>query len=309
MNPFEIAAVAIIFGATLYAFLRKAPLSLTYAIAILAVYALEEISLRFPLGATPLAGPLGLFAPFRGLADLVLVVAPGTVSGPWTWITFQFLHAGIEHLLLNLLGFVFIAPILEDRVGSVRWAILFLGGGAFGAIVFMLAKGFDGALVGASAGVLAVFGAFGRLYPRERVRLFIPLPGVPAVSVITLVIAFLVLELVLGLNPSRGVAWQAHVGGIAFGFAVAPALMRLPLGRARATRAVRLSRIDGLRPLATAPDLVSILAEAERADLPEIREAWIEKFVAAARCPKCGGPLRRGLAGLSSDCGWKGRLG
>jgi membrane associated rhomboid family serine protease len=309
VNPFEAAAIGVIVVATLYAFVRKAPLSLTYAIAVLSVYAIEEVSLRVLLGELPPLGLLGVFAPYVALPDLVLSIGPAGVSPPWTWITFQFLHASLGHLLLNLMGLVFIAPVLEDRIGSTRWAILFLGGGAFGAGVFLVLMGFQAALVGASAGILALFGAFGRLYPRERVRLFLPLPGIPAVPVIALVIVFLVLELLLGLDPSRGVAWQAHVGGIVFGFAVAPVLLRLPLGRTREVRSGRLPRIDALRGLATTPDLQSILAEAERADLPEIRMAWVDKFVAAARCPECRGPLRKGLGGLSSECGWKARLG
>lgn len=303
MEPLSLAAIAVIVVAFVYAFARKALLSLTLAIAAIAVFALDQVSIA-----------LRLVAPFPErntvVADLALVYLPGLVSSPWTWITFQFLHAGVGHLLLNLMGFVFLAPILEERIGSPRWAILFLGGGAFGAGVFLLVSGMQGALVGASAGLLAVFGAFGRLYPRERVRLFLPLPGVPAVPVITLVIVFLLLEIVLGLDPTRGVAWQAHVGGIVFGFAFAPALLRLPLGRAPGTRAPRrLARLDGLQALATTPELRGILEEAERADIPEIRDAWVEKFVASARCPRCAGPLRRSLGRITSDCGWKGGEG
>ena len=310
MNAFEVAAIAVIVAATLYAVVRKAPVSLAFALACLAVYAIEEVAVRVAFAGLGLPGFGGFAPPFLGTPELVLLVTPEYVSPPWTWVTFQFLHAGVDHLLFNLMGFVFLAPILEERIGSPRWAILFLAGGAFGAGVFLLVNGMQGALVGASAGLLAVFGAFGRLYPRERVRLFLPLPGVPAVPVITLVIVFLLLEIVLGLDPRRGVAWQAHVGGIVFGFAFAPALLRLPFGRVRGTRAARrLTRLEGLQTLATTPELRAILGEAERADIPEIRDAWVEKFIASARCPRCAGPLRRSLGRITSECGWKGGEG
>jgi len=59
----------------------------------------------------------------------------------------------------------------------------------------------------------------------------------------------------------------------------------------------------------TAALLGAILGEAERADIPEIRDAWVEKFIASARCPRCAGPLRRSLGRITSECGWKGGEG
>lgn len=301
MGPLSIAAIGAIVVAFLYAFARKALLSLTLAVAAIVVYALGEVSFAIAFQT------LDPFYP-TVTADLALVSIAGALSPPWTWITFQFVHGNLVHLLLNLMGFVFIAPIVEERIGSRRWAILFFGGGAFGAAVFVLLHVDEFvALVGASAGLLAIFGGYGRLSPRERVRLFLPLPGLPAIPAIYFVVGFLLLEILLGMQPGRGVAWEAHVGGIVFGFVSAPALMRLPLGRGGAKP--RLARVEGLRALATTPELRAIFAEAERADISEIRDAWVDKFVAAARCPRCGGPLRRGLGGLSSECGWKAPTG
>lgn len=294
VEPASVAAMAVIVVASAYAFVRKALLSLTYGVAILMVYVLEVASSRFGF---VILSPL--------LFDLGLIAAPGFVPAPWTWLTFQFVHASEAHVFLNLLGLVFISPMFEERVGSVRWAILFFAGGAFGAFVFLVVHlGAVTVLVGASAGISAVFGAYGRLYPLDRVTLFLPIPGMPALPVVDIVIGFLILETILGLFGPPGVAWEAHAGAIAFGFAAAPAVMRLPLpgGRERGRRAVRL---DGLRDLATTPELRRILEEADRADLPETRLAWIEKFVQTARCPQCGGPLRRRFGRITSDCGWR----
>jgi hypothetical protein len=128
----------------------------------------------------------------------------------------------------------------------------------------------------------------------------------PAIPVAQLVVIFLVLEVLLGLVGPSGIAWEAHVAGIAFGFAAAPAVMRLPIpGRRRAGKA---PPIDGVRDLATTPELRSILDEAARADLPETRDAWMQKFVASARCPRCGGPLRMRFGRLASPCGWRRAL-
>lgn len=302
MEILSAVAIASIVVATVYAFARKALLSLTYAIVVLFVYVLDVVSGNLAL--TPPGFPIPL------TFDLGLIPGPGLMNRPWTWITFQFVHGSIDHLLLNLLGFVLISPVFEERVGSGRWAVLFFVGGAFGAAVFLA---FHYAamvlLLGASAGLMAVFGAYGRLYPRDKIQLFLPIPGVPALPVIHVVIAFLVLETALtlmrGLVPGQTIAWEAHVGGILFGFVAAPFVMRLPSRKGRVTP---LATLASLHDLATTRELKSILSEAENADLVEIRQAWIEKFVRACPCPKCGGPLRLRFGRMRSACGWHRKI-
>ncbi len=267
MQPVSVAAIGVIVLATAYGFVRKAPLSLIYAVAILAVFALQVSSsaLGF-VRLSPVTFELGLFA------------APGLPPAPWSWITFEFVHASETHIFLNLLGLILISPTLEERIGSARWAILFFVGGATGALVFLLVHFGDAILlVGASAGIFAVFGAYGRLYPRDRIALFLPIPGIPTLPVVEVVVIFLVLE---------------------------PVFMRLPLRGGRG----RLIPVKGIQDLATTSELQRILKEAEEADLPETREAWIESFVRAARCPRCAGPLRRRFGRIVSDCGWHRRL-
>ena len=286
MHVASVAAVAVIVLATAYGFVRKAPLSLMYAVAILAVYALQVAS-------SPVTVELGLLA------------APGLPPAPWSWVTFEFVHGSETHIFLNLLGLILISPPLEQRIGSTRWTILFFVGGAVGAVVFLLVHlGAPVLLVGASAGIFAVFGAYGRLYPRDRVTLFLPIPRVPSLPVVEVVVIFLILETLLGLLGPLGIAWEAHVGALIFGFATAPFFMRLPLRGGRG----RLIPVKAIADLATTPELQRILGEAERADLPETREAWIESFVRAARCPRCAGPLQRRFGRIVSDCGWRRRL-
>lgn len=291
-TPWSYVAMAGIVVAVVYAFARRALLSLTLGIAALIVFALQFLSRDLVV------------------ADLALFVIRGQWSAPWTWISFQFVHGGLSHLLLNLVALLFIAPALEDRIGATRIGVLFFAGGAIGAAGFLLLNlNLNPALIGASGGISAVFGAYGRLYPRDRVQLFLPIPGVPALPVIDVVIGFLILETVLSMVPFGGplsnVAWQAHVIAAVFGFAEAPLIMRIP---SRTGKVRRLTPVAGLRPLAVTPELQKILEEAESADLPEIRDAWIEKFVRAMRCPQCGGPVRLRFGRLSSKCGWKARV-
>jgi len=294
VHPASLAAIAVIVLATAYGFVRKAPLSLMFAVAILAVYALQVATSSFGF---VLSSPV--------VFDLGLSAARGSPPAPWTWITFEFAHASETHIFLNLLGLILISPTLEERIGSRRWAIVYFVGGAVGALVFLLVHlGVTVLLVGASAGIFAAFGAYGRLYPRDRIALFLPIPGVPSFPVIEVVVIFLALEGLLGFLGPLGIAWEAHVGALVFGFATAPFFMRIPLRGGRG----RLVPVSALEDLATSPELQRMFHEAERADLPETRDAWIESFVRAARCPRCAGPLRRRFGRITSDCGWRRRL-
>lgn len=291
MSPIGYAELAAILGALAYSAWRRALLSLTLAIAILAVYLLHYVSVTF-LGAPSL--PELAWASFPGIY----------ASPPWTVLTTIFVHANATHLMFNLLGFVLITPVLEERIGSFRWALVFFLGALTGQLAFWLVRsGTPFVLVGASGGLMAVLGAFARLYPRERITLFLPIPGLPTVPVIWVALGFLLFSFLLVVGSPGAVAHEAHLGGIAFGFTAAAPIMRLAEPRAaKAPPGIEASRLE---PLATTRELRQILDELRAADVPEVRAAWLEKFAANARCPRCGGPLRLRRATLASPCGWR----
>src|SRR3989449_8272312 len=136
-----------------------------FAVAILAVYALQVATSSFGF---VLSSPV--------VSDLGLSAARGSAPAPWTWITFEFVHASETHIFLNLLGLILISPTLEERIGSGRWPIVyFIAGGGVGLVFLLVSLGGSGRPAWASAGIFWGFAAVWRLFPRDRIALFPPI--------------------------------------------------------------------------------------------------------------------------------------
>ena len=119
----------------------------------------------------------------QDLNALVLVPALLPVR-PWTVITYQFLHAGFWHLLMNMIGLFFFGPRLENRLGSRHFILLYLASGIGGAVLSILTPG--AMIVGASGAVFGVLLGFARYWPRERIYVYALIPVEARVLVVFL---------------------------------------------------------------------------------------------------------------------------
>ncbi|HEU4450110.1 MAG TPA: rhomboid family intramembrane serine protease [Gaiellaceae bacterium] len=149
---------------------------------------------------------------------------------PLTLFTSMFMHAGWGHLLGNMLFLWIFGNNVEDTLGRVRFVAFYLLGGvaataaqAFVTLTWGSAQDAAVPNLGASGAISAVLGAYFVLHPYGRVTTFV-LPfflfQIPAV--LFLGIYFLFQLFVGGLafvHPEEGggVAYFAHLGGIAFG--------------------------------------------------------------------------------------------
>lgn len=137
----------------------------------------------------------------------------------WQLLTYQFLHAGISHLLFNGISLWSFGNMVEYRLGRGRFFALYFLSGIAGGILQALAglaipHLFGGATVGASAGIFGVVAAFALLDPDARILLYFLIP-VRAMNLLYISIAAAVF-LPFVWNPG-GVAHAAHLGGILFG--------------------------------------------------------------------------------------------
>jgi membrane associated rhomboid family serine protease len=141
----------------------------------------------------------------------------------WQLLTFQFLHAGWLHLLLNCWGIFVFGPPIESILGKWRLLALYLLSGVAGGALQVFAstlsfERFGGPVVGASAGVFGLVAAFTSLYPDARLVLllffFIP---VRMTANRMLTIAGLITAVGI-MFPNRllgaNVAHVAHLGGL-----------------------------------------------------------------------------------------------
>jgi membrane associated rhomboid family serine protease len=81
------------------------------------------------------------------------------LSKPYTLLTSIFLHLDIEHLLSNLLVFLFFGTALEREIGKLRMLTIFLLGGIAGNIISALFYGYNSYFLGASGAIFAIIGA------------------------------------------------------------------------------------------------------------------------------------------------------
>lgn len=150
-------------------------------------------------------------------------ITPAVSAGEW-WrvITATFLHSvgSIVHILFNMYALYVFGPYIERQAGTIRFVGLYLASAVTGGVVFQYLS--EGAAVGASG---AIFGLFGAVLVGTY-----PLRHTPAGAA-----RFRQLLLLLAINLAlpllvRGIAWEAHVGGLVAGMIIVWAWQRIPPG-------------------------------------------------------------------------------
>lgn len=164
-----------------------------------------------------------LLAPLEALTGVTAVEWFGFVPGDflrgslWQPLTYQFLHGGLMHLVMNMLWLFFFGPDVERLLGSRQFTALYVACGAGGVLLslFSLALwGNNPVIVGASGAVLGVLVAFAVADPARQILLF-PLP-VP-MSAATLVAIIAALNLVWAFGETSA-SVSTHLGGMGMGW-------------------------------------------------------------------------------------------
>lgn len=139
---------------------------------------------------------------------------------PATLITYQFLHGGAAHLIANMMALFVFGGLVEDRLGHIRFAVLFLVSGVFaGLLQGAMFPESTTALVGASGAIAGVMGAYLTLFPRNRITLLTPIFLPIRLRAWVIIVVWVAVQVYMSQSTGEdsGVAWWAHIGGFAVG--------------------------------------------------------------------------------------------
>ncbi len=157
---------------------------------------------------------------------------PKLLTRFWTPLTYMFMHAGIFHILFNMLWLYWMGQIFEEYLGNKRTIGLYLLGGLSGALFFVLFYNIfplftqtglvnGSTVVGASASVMAVIIATATLLPDYSISLMFIGP----VKLKWIAIFYVVIDFLGVAGPNAG-GEIAHLGGALFGFIYIKQLQR-----------------------------------------------------------------------------------
>lgn len=190
-----------------------------------------------------------------------------------------FLHGGWTHLIFNMIVLMALGPNVEDKLGHIGFALLYVVGAAAsaGAHVWMS----DNPAIGASGAIAAVTGAYLVLFPRTRIICFFVFTlnriAVPAWWFIGISIAIDLLA--NGLGSRSGIAHAAHLGGYFFGIGStlvllwANVLKREPYDLFTVLRQKK-RRADFAQAARVHQDMVKRKVGVERAESPRVRAMY-----------------------------------
>ncbi len=148
-----------------------------------------------------------------------------------TFFTYMFLHAGIGHLIGNMVFLWILGCMLEIGCGRKLFAVIYIVSGLLASVSFWLIYPLSTIpLVGASGAIAGLMGAYTVLFGKTRVTIFYSLgfyfdtTRIPAIVLLPIWLANECYQLFFTVSH---VAYVAHIGGIISGAALAFAGDRL----------------------------------------------------------------------------------
>jgi len=133
----------------------------------------------------------------------VYPATPGMSFQLWRPVTYQFLHGGPGHILINMLVLFFFGPVLERLWGSRKFLTFYLVCGAMGGLFYplLVLVGWLGVgqLVGASGSILGILAAAAILFPNMRVYVW----GIFPVKITVLALVLAAISIITLLRPDQ----------------------------------------------------------------------------------------------------------
>ncbi len=141
----------------------------------------------------------------------------------WRILTVTLLHGGLMHVLFNMYALYIFGPSLEQRVGSLPFASMWLASAAGGSAASFFFGAPDQIAVGASGAIFGLFGAW--LYVS-----WVQRNTAAGQARLNMLLTLLVINLALPLFIPN-IDWRAHLGGLVTGIVVAALWRVLAAGK------------------------------------------------------------------------------
>lgn len=133
------------------------------------------------------------------------------LSEPWTIVTNMFVHAGIWHILGNMIMLYFFGSYLLGLLGQVKFLIVYFAGGLLGNLLFFFLAPDYATAVGASGALYAIMAAMAVMRPKLKVLLWFLVP------IDLWIVALFGVLLIASQMTSTTIAWEGHLGGLVVG--------------------------------------------------------------------------------------------
>jgi rhomboid family protein len=211
---------------------RRAPVATAALLAANAAVFVHEAQLA-------LAGRLMPFIQAHALVPRRLVAGWADGAQWLTVLTHMFLHGSVAHVLGNCWFLWIFGRSVEDRLGTLRFVLLYFAAGvAAAALQVAFTPDAAAPMLGASGAISGVLGAYLVLLPAAWIMTLVPwiVPILPVPAVVFLVLWFVIQAFngfgtLFDQSAGGGVAWWAHAGGF-----LAGAVLTLAAGRGRPRR-------------------------------------------------------------------------
>jgi len=288
-------AIMIIIGSLVYTYFKRTYICLNIALANFFIFILCMFT--SPDWGWPILSNVSLELGFNPI-----YLAHGQFIYLYTIITSMYIHLSLWHILFNMLALIMIGTMLEERIGTLRFSITYFLTGVIAVIAFALMNlNTPALLIGASGAVCGILGAFARLYPREKIMMFlmfIPTPPMPAYILILLLIG---METLLAMSHSGNIAHIAHLGGFLSGIFLSPYIMKIE-GKKMIKRKINYQNLE---KLATDYELKNMLDRAKMEEEEDVKKVWLGHFLSRVKCPNCGEKLITSGRKIKCRCGFK----
>jgi membrane associated rhomboid family serine protease len=287
--------VLVALGPIVHSWLRNTPISLGISISLMLSFLLQSI---LEIGLD-----LNLF--FQGA--LIPAVA-FEIEYLHRLISAAWLHAGILHILGNLLVIILVGVPLEQRLGRGRFLIIYLVGVLGGNIGWALANSESWTFcIGASGAAFGLLGCYLACWPKDEIEF--PLILIRKWPVAWIALFKFGLEILQYPASTSNIAHLAHITGFIACYVLAKPIAKgglVPIGTidggpsaGGGKDAERKALKSRMGDVSTDPWEGSLKGNAlrtlqrlrEEGDELETRQAWLEQLAEQAQCPVCQADL------------------